>query len=201
MLEAIGKTSKFKFVIDRAKALTIFIYAHHKTLALMRKSVTNTFLFSTSVGWWSNYSAETPNLQMMAMKILSLTSSSSGCERNWSTFEGIHTKKRNRLYDVRMSHLVYVQFNSKLSNKKKKMKEKYDVLVANGASMAQGWIVDGGDDDKEPSLDSNITSEDIGEVTGRIVRELDEEDFQSDDEVNNNENLIFDFDDSDQQGW
>ncbi|KAK1377602.1 hypothetical protein POM88_024346 [Heracleum sosnowskyi] len=100
-----------------------------------------------------------------------------------------------------MSHLVYVQFNSKLSNKKKIMKEKYDVLVANDASMAQGWIVDGGDDDEEPSLDSNITSEDIGEVTGRIVRELDEEDFQSDDEVNNNENLIFDFDESDQQGW
>ncbi|XP_074352805.1 uncharacterized protein LOC141691938 [Apium graveolens] len=30
------KTPKFKFVIEKAKALTIFIYAHHKTLALMR---------------------------------------------------------------------------------------------------------------------------------------------------------------------
>ena len=28
---------KFKFVIDKSKELTIFIYAHHKTLSLMRK--------------------------------------------------------------------------------------------------------------------------------------------------------------------
>ncbi|KAH6775608.1 hAT transposon superfamily protein, partial [Perilla frutescens var. hirtella] len=38
--------------------------------------------------WWSNFGAITPNLQKMAMRILSLTSSSSGCERNWSAFEG-----------------------------------------------------------------------------------------------------------------
>ena len=37
MLEGIGKMKKFKSIIDRAKALTIFIYTHHKTLSLMRK--------------------------------------------------------------------------------------------------------------------------------------------------------------------
>ncbi|GFS33428.1 HAT transposon superfamily protein [Actinidia rufa] len=37
MLEAIGKQPRFKGVIEKAKAFTIFIYAHHKTLALMRK--------------------------------------------------------------------------------------------------------------------------------------------------------------------
>ncbi|KAK1375547.1 hypothetical protein POM88_031740 [Heracleum sosnowskyi] len=94
-----------------------------KKLAKMGRLADDTF---DVVGWWSNYGAETPNLQMMAMKILSLTSSSSGCERNWSTFEGIHTKKRNRLDAVRMR-----------------------------------WIVDGSDDEEEPSLDSNITSEDV----------------------------------------
>ncbi|XP_052177733.1 uncharacterized protein LOC127791758 [Diospyros lotus] len=36
MLESIGKLPKFKKVIDQAKSLTIFIYAHHKTLSLMR---------------------------------------------------------------------------------------------------------------------------------------------------------------------
>ncbi|XP_052171370.1 glycerol-3-phosphate acyltransferase, chloroplastic-like isoform X2 [Diospyros lotus] len=35
------------------------------------------------------YGNQTPNLQRMATRILSLTSSSSGCERNWSTFEGV----------------------------------------------------------------------------------------------------------------
>lgn len=37
ILEGIGKMPKFKFVIDKSKDLTIFIYAHHKTLSLMRK--------------------------------------------------------------------------------------------------------------------------------------------------------------------
>ncbi|GAB2279862.1 hypothetical protein Dimus_039388 [Dionaea muscipula] len=37
MLQDIGKQPKFKGIIDKAKALTIFIYAHHNTLAMMRK--------------------------------------------------------------------------------------------------------------------------------------------------------------------
>nr|XP_048336961.1 uncharacterized protein LOC125424192 [Ziziphus jujuba var. spinosa] len=37
MLEGISKLPSFKGVIDKAKSFTIFIYAHHKTLALMRK--------------------------------------------------------------------------------------------------------------------------------------------------------------------
>jgi len=36
MLEAIGKLPRFKKVIDQAKTFTIFIYAHHKTLSMMR---------------------------------------------------------------------------------------------------------------------------------------------------------------------
>jgi hypothetical protein len=37
VLEGIGKMRKFKNTLDSAKSLTIFIYAHHKTLSLMRK--------------------------------------------------------------------------------------------------------------------------------------------------------------------
>ena len=37
ILEGIGKMKKFKNTIGQAKALTIIIYGHHKTLALMRK--------------------------------------------------------------------------------------------------------------------------------------------------------------------
>ncbi|GKF51576.1 uncharacterized protein Tco_0148043, partial [Tanacetum coccineum] len=36
MLEAIGGLPRFKKTLDQAKRFTIFIYAHHKTLALMR---------------------------------------------------------------------------------------------------------------------------------------------------------------------
>lgn len=37
MVEGIAKLPLFKETIDRAKAFTIFIYAHHKTLSLMRR--------------------------------------------------------------------------------------------------------------------------------------------------------------------
>ncbi|CAI9274375.1 unnamed protein product [Lactuca saligna] len=46
--------------------------------------------------WWGLFGGSTPHLKRIAMRILSLTSSSSGCERNWSTFEAVHTKKQKR---------------------------------------------------------------------------------------------------------
>ncbi|CAN1729824.1 hypothetical protein LINPERHAP1_LOCUS735 [Linum perenne] len=51
---------------------------------------------------------DTPLLQNIAIKLLSQTASSSGCERNWSVFERIHTKRRNRLEHKRLSDLVFV---------------------------------------------------------------------------------------------
>ncbi|CAD6264359.1 unnamed protein product [Miscanthus lutarioriparius] len=84
----------------------------------------------------------------MATRILSLTSSSSGCERNWSRFEGVHTKKRNRLTTAHLNKLVYIQFNSKLINKKEKIKSKKtsDVLLSNDTTKAQGFLYENGDD-------------------------------------------------------
>ncbi|XP_035830865.1 uncharacterized protein LOC118479311 [Helianthus annuus] len=37
MLEAIGGLERYKKIINQAKKLTVFIYSHHKTLAMMRK--------------------------------------------------------------------------------------------------------------------------------------------------------------------
>ncbi|XP_070669060.1 uncharacterized protein [Malus domestica] len=141
--------------------------------------------------WWSTYGNGVPNLQRIAIKILSLTTSSSGCERNWSTFEGIHTKKRNRLDTTRLNNLVYVQFNARIMNKKKREKEKkVDILLASEASMAQGWIVEGVDEETE--LGSGMDGDQL-EVDSSLeprrssrnveVRELHEEDFVSDEDT------------------
>jgi hAT family C-terminal dimerisation region len=54
------------------------------------------FLFIVDV-WWRNYGTKAPNLRKVAIRILSQTCSSSGCERNWSIFDKIHSKRRNRL--------------------------------------------------------------------------------------------------------
>nr|KAJ0216234.1 hypothetical protein LSAT_V11C300119380 [Lactuca sativa] len=47
--------------------------------------------------WWSSYGDECLELQHLAIRVLSLTCSATGCEKNWSTFDHIHSKKRNRL--------------------------------------------------------------------------------------------------------
>ncbi|KAL8248797.1 hypothetical protein R6Q59_005665, partial [Mikania micrantha] len=146
--------------------------------------------------WWETYGNSTPNLKRIAMRILSLTTSSSGCERNWSTFEGVHTKKRNRLDPTKLNDLVFVQFNANLmeKNKKRKMRN-HEVLLADDGSMAKEWVVDDADEEIEPGLTYGMVSEAAGvdEVLGtrtsaRIStrasasRELFDEDFESGDE-------------------
>ncbi|XP_059627526.1 uncharacterized protein LOC132270366 [Cornus florida] len=49
--------------------------------------------------WWSAYGSTTPNLQKFAIKVLSLTCSASGCERNWSVFEH-YNRVLKRQYDM-----------------------------------------------------------------------------------------------------
>lgn len=77
-----------------------------------------------------------------------------------------------------MRDLVYVQFNSKLLNKKKKKKVN-DVLLADDASMAQSWIVDVDEDDVESQGSTSVVDE--------IFRDLDEDNFESGDEEVNEE--------------
>jgi hypothetical protein len=48
------------------------------------------------------------------MRIVSQCNSSSGCERNWSTFALVHTKLRNKLSYDKLMKLVYVHYNIKL---------------------------------------------------------------------------------------
>ncbi|WZY87474.1 hypothetical protein YC2023_044209 [Brassica napus] len=49
--------------------------------------------------WWSTYGCGAPTLQKLATRILALTSSSSGCERNWSSFEGIRENNADVIFD------------------------------------------------------------------------------------------------------
>ena len=45
---------------------------------------------------------------------MSQGASSSACERNWSCFDHIHSKKRNKLLSGKLGDLVYVRSNLKL---------------------------------------------------------------------------------------
>ncbi|KAK3124751.1 hypothetical protein QOZ80_7BG0592000 [Eleusine coracana subsp. coracana] len=64
--------------------------------------------------WWAMFGTETPTLQKLALRLVSQCCSSSGCERNWSTFALIHTKVRNRLSYQKLHKLVYVNYNLRI---------------------------------------------------------------------------------------
>jgi hypothetical protein len=70
-------------------------------------------------GWkfWAEWGAECPELQSVAIKVLSQISCASACERNWSTYDFIHNKKRNRLTPERANDLVEVFSNLRLVRK------------------------------------------------------------------------------------
>ena len=70
------------------------------------------FFFSLILDrWWQMFGQSTPNLQKIAIHILSQPSSAFGCERNWSMFEHIHSKRRNKLSMQRLNDLVFVHCN------------------------------------------------------------------------------------------
>ncbi|XP_026419944.1 putative uncharacterized protein DDB_G0285495 [Papaver somniferum] len=102
-----------------------------------------------------SYGAEYPSLQKIAVKILSQTNTSSGSKRNWSVFERIHTKLRNRLLSSRINDLVYVQYNLKLEQQRIKGKaRRHNIDVHDVHSLPRDdnmldWIAG---EDKTPVL-------------------------------------------------
>ncbi|CAN1797968.1 hypothetical protein LINPERHAP1_LOCUS21498 [Linum perenne] len=76
-------------------------------------------MFDTLVAakWWDWFGKDTPIIQKLAIRILSQTAASSGCERNWSVFERIHTKRNNMLDHKRLSDLVFVHYNMRLKHR------------------------------------------------------------------------------------
>jgi hAT family C-terminal dimerisation region len=67
--------------------------------------------------WWEQYGKGSKALQKVAVRVLAQVSSASACERNWSTYDYIHNKKRNKLKPSRARDLVYVFTNQRLLDK------------------------------------------------------------------------------------
>jgi hypothetical protein len=69
---------------------------------------------STCSGLVDDVRGSTPQLQRLALRLVSQCVSSSECERNWSTFALLHAKVRNRLTHKKLNKLVYVNYNLRL---------------------------------------------------------------------------------------
>ncbi|XP_026458910.1 uncharacterized protein LOC113359508 [Papaver somniferum] len=73
---------------------------------------------TTPYDWWITYvGMDVPELQKFAIRVLSQTCSASSCERNWSTFGNMHTKRCNRFLQQKLNDCVYIQYNKKLQRR------------------------------------------------------------------------------------
>jgi len=69
------------------------------------------------VEWWKAFCPQ-QKLFPVAIRLLSLAPTSAPCERSWSDFGNVHTKKRNRLKARKTMKLVSVQKHLRCSNTK-----------------------------------------------------------------------------------
>jgi hypothetical protein len=130
------------------------------------------------VKWWSNHGQSIPLLQKIALKLLNQPSSSSCCERNWSTYGFIHIMKRNALTPERAEDLVFVHSNLRLLSRKAEDYKSgpsamwdvggdaFESLSGVGILEVANLSID------EPSLES-MALEDVGDEDGIAVLDVD----------------------------
>ncbi|KAH1077183.1 hypothetical protein GLYMA_19G102600v4 [Glycine max] len=106
--------------------------------------------------WWRMFGSQTPNLQKLAIKILSLTCSASGCERNWSVFI---PKKRNRLEHKRLHDLVFVKYNQQLKQRYN-ARDEIDPISVNDIDVCNEWLVGEMDQDDDNDARNDLVFED-----------------------------------------
>ncbi|XP_074353073.1 uncharacterized protein LOC141692245 isoform X1 [Apium graveolens] len=111
--------------------------------------------------WWSSYGKHTPELQNFAIRILGLTCSSSGCERNWSVFEHLHSKKRNRLAQQKLNDLVFVKYNRAL-RRRYELRDKNDPILLNEIDDSNEWLVGKVDGESDEEDDDYVFSKEDG---------------------------------------
>ncbi|GJY41376.1 pescadillo-like protein [Tanacetum coccineum] len=113
-----------------------------------------------SISAW-NFGGATPNLKKIAMRILSLTSSSSGCERNWSTYI-----QRKEIDWRRVNEHLFMCNSNLICREKPKGRKPRDVevLLSNDSNMAQEWIVECDGDEEVEVQDQEAQREVIGEA-------------------------------------
>jgi len=119
-------------------------------------SVLTLFICNFAATWWQSFGGQCPQLQKFAVRVLSQPCSASGCERNWSVFERIHTKKRNRLEQKRLNDLVFVQYNLRLRrNQLLNKRPDTDPIVLDDVDPTSDWVVE----TEEPELDVDFDLE------------------------------------------
>eukprot|EP00253_Pinus_taeda_P029752 PITA_29752 len=91
--------------------------------------------------WWIGCGTEAPQLQELDIRVLSQPYNASSCERNWSVFKHIHSKKRNRLEHERLEKLVFIYYNLRMLTKQVQPKGT-DPILLDSIDLESNWVVE-----------------------------------------------------------
>ncbi|XP_031268224.1 uncharacterized protein LOC116126685 [Pistacia vera] len=89
--------------------------------------------------WWASYGYEIPTLQRAAIRILSQPCSSHWCRWNWSTFESVHSKKRNKVELEKFNDLVFVHCSLWLQGICKSRDRKCKPIIYDEIDVSLEW--------------------------------------------------------------
>lgn len=138
--------------------------------------------------WWSLYAADYPDLQRLAVRIVSQTCSVSSCKKSWAMFRSITSKQRNQLESQKLNDLMFVHYNLQLQERRGEAatanctKGKLDPLCLEAVYANMGdWIEDPrAIDEEDPNwLDITISSEPI--LTSPELQNIDDANESTDD--------------------
>ncbi|GFY83309.1 hypothetical protein Acr_03g0000830 [Actinidia rufa] len=90
-----------------------------------------------------------------------------GCERNWSVFQHIHSKKRNRLEQKRLNDLVFIKYNRALK-RRYDMRDTIDPISLSNIDESNEWLY--GSLDGESDEDEELVFEDDTLTWGAVAR-------------------------------
>ncbi|XP_073138291.1 uncharacterized protein [Henckelia pumila] len=92
--------------------------------------------------WWLAYGSTTPQLQDFVVRIVNLTCSAFGCERNLSMFHHLHSKRRNRLAQKHLNDLVFIKYNRALK-RRYDLRDKIEPISLDDIDEINEWRIGG----------------------------------------------------------
>ncbi|XP_072976552.1 uncharacterized protein [Typha angustifolia] len=95
-------------------------------------------------GWWQQHGINCLELQHIAIHILSQTCICFGSEHYWSTFDHIHSTRRNCLAQKRLKDLTYAHYNLRLQERQLKRMDNDSVSLDSVLleNLLESWIVE-----------------------------------------------------------
>lgn len=94
--------------------------------------------------WWQQHGINCLELQRIAVRILSQTCSSFGCEHSWSIYDQIYSQRQNRLAQKRLNDIIYVHYNLRLRERqiRRRSNDSMSLDSVLQESLLNDWIVD-----------------------------------------------------------